>query len=108
MGDDTNTDRPDQAKVTPPEIGKWYRTTDGNTFEVVAVDEQDQTIEVQYFDGTVEELDTDAWNELVVERIEPPEDWSGSMDVDDEDLPDDDGEFHQEWSDPMSFVDEYE
>lgn len=72
-----------------PEVGRWYRTSSGTTFEVVAVDEDDGTIEVQYFDGTVEELDLEDWepqranNEI--EEAEAPEDWSGSVDVEGDD-----------------------
>lgn len=67
-----------------PEVGRWYRTS-GATFEVVAVDEDDGTIEVQYFDGTVEELDLEDWDAQrannEIEEAEAPEDWSGSVDV---------------------------
>jgi hypothetical protein len=72
-----------------PEVGRWYRTSSGTTFEVVAVDEDDGTIEVQYFDGTVEELDLEDWepqranNEI--EEAEAPEDWTGSVDVEGDD-----------------------
>jgi hypothetical protein len=62
-----------------PIIGSWYRYENGELFEVVAIDEQDGTLEIQYFDGTVEELDFDAWQELEIEAAEPPEDWSGSV-----------------------------
>jgi hypothetical protein len=61
-----------------PVIGNWYKTDDDSTFEVIAVDED--TIEVQYFDGGIEEYDLAAWNEMAVEEIEPPEDWSGPFD----------------------------
>lgn len=54
-------------------------------FEVVAIDEEDGTIEVQHFDGTVEEIDLEAWEESVFESVEPPEDYSGSFDMDRED-----------------------
>ena len=71
-----------------PTIGNWYRITGGNSFEVVAYDEDDGTIELQYFDGTVEEMDLEDWNaekEIgALEEIEPPEDWTGSVDVDPE------------------------
>ncbi len=72
-----------------PEVGEWYRTGTGNTLEVVAVDNEDGTVEVQYFDGTVEEFDLDDWeaqcaNGEIVEA-EAPEDWTGSVDVDDKD-----------------------
>ncbi|MBS1221541.1 MAG: hypothetical protein H6R24_732 [Proteobacteria bacterium] len=64
-----------------PIIGNWYRNQEtGNDFEVVALDEDAQTIEIQYFDGEVEELDLDAWYELAIESIEEPEDWSGPFD----------------------------
>ncbi len=64
-----------------PEIGDWYMTPTGDTFEVVAYDAEDESVEIQYFDGAVEELDLDTWLEVSAEPIEPPEDWSGSMDV---------------------------
>ena len=64
-----------------PIIGNWYRNQEtGNDFEVVALDEDAQTIEIQYFDGELEELDLDAWYELAIEAIEAPEDWSGPFD----------------------------
>ncbi len=43
--------------VSYPVIGNWYRRSNGSLFEVVAVDEQDGTVELQYFDGTIDELD---------------------------------------------------
>jgi hypothetical protein len=33
----------------------------------------------------VEEIDFDSWYEMEIRPIEPPEDWSGSMDVERED-----------------------
>jgi hypothetical protein len=68
-----------------PSIGAWYRHTGGDSFEVVAFDEDDGTIEIQYFDGTVEEMDTEDWEsqwaDRTLEAAEPPEDWTGSVDV---------------------------
>ena len=64
-----------------PIVGNWYRNQESGTdFEVVALDEDAQTVELQYFEGEVEELDLDAWYELVLEPGEPPEDWSGPFD----------------------------
>lgn len=68
-----------------PRIGDWYRTTSGDNFEIVALDPDDETLEIQYFDGTIEELDLDTWYELDIEAIEPPEDWSGSLDIERDD-----------------------
>ena len=42
-----------------PTVDVWYKTTNGDMFEVVAVDEQDDAIEIQYLDGSLEELDDD-------------------------------------------------
>lgn len=72
--------------ATPqPGIGDWYRLDGGALFEVVALDDDDGTVEIQYFDGTVEEMDIEDWDtqweEGALESAEPPEDWSGSVDV---------------------------
>ena len=68
-----------------PDIGEWYRVRGGDLLDVVAIDEDDGTIEVQYFDGTVEELDLEDWEAQrtkgEIENADPPEDWSGSVDV---------------------------
>ena len=68
-----------------PVIGEWFRRTGGDSFEVVAIDRDDRTIEIQYFDGTVEEIEVDEWLEDEIEACEAPEDWTGSVDVEPED-----------------------
>lgn len=77
--------------VPQPGIGDWYRLTGSDLFEVVAVDEDDGTIEIQYFDGTVEEMDIEdwriQWEDGALETAEAPEDWTGSVDVE----PDEEG-----------------
>ena len=69
-----------------PRIGDWYKNTTGDAFEVVAQDDDDDTLELQYYDGTVEELDAESWESMHPEPIEPPEDWSGSVDMVREDI----------------------
>lgn len=68
-----------------PVIGDWYKMSGGGIFEVVAFDEDDGTIEIQHYDGTVEEYELDAWREMLLLSVEPPEDWSGSFDIEKED-----------------------
>lgn len=68
-----------------PAVGNWYQTVEGDILEVVALDKDEQSIEVQFYDGTVEEYDTDTWEELVRRTAEPPEDWAGSLDLDNDD-----------------------
>jgi len=64
-----------------PIVGNWYQyeNTD-QRFVVVAVDEDNATIEIQNFDGDIEELDADTWYESDIEPIETPEDWTGPID----------------------------
>jgi hypothetical protein len=64
-----------------PRGGDWYQNISGENFEIVALDDDEATLEIQYFDGAVEEVDFDSWHELEIAPIEPPEDWSGSMDI---------------------------
>jgi hypothetical protein len=73
--------------ATPyPTVGDWYRIRGGEIFEIVALDEDDGSIELQYFDGTVEEMEIADWVEQadarVIESAEAPEDWTGSVDMD--------------------------
>lgn len=64
-----------------PIVNQWYRHLDkGYQFQVVAIDEYDKTVEIQHFDGDLEELELDTWYDLDIETIEPPEDWTGAMD----------------------------
>ncbi len=76
--------------VLKPIVGQWYRGNTNELFEVVAIDEQDETIEIQYFDGTIAEMEFDAWNEHLLDNLidaaDAPEDWSGAVDVEAEDL----------------------
>ena len=94
-----------------PVIGQWYRHPGGDSFEVVAIDVDDRTIEIQYFDGTIEELELEEWLEDEIVTTEPPEDWTGSVDVEPEDT---ENEYEAEpgngkgWGDPLQFVDRRE
>ena len=62
-------------------LGDWNKSISGEIFEIVALVEDVATMEIQHFDGAVEEIDFDSWNEMEVLPIEPPEDWSGSLDI---------------------------
>lgn len=89
-----------------PEVGAWYKADGGESFEVVAFDEEEAYIEIQYFDGTVEELDLDTWNEQFIEPVEPPEDWSGSLDIERDDYGVDLGDTsHLDWHNPLDDFD---
>lgn len=64
-----------------PIVGNWYKHLDkGQVFRVVDIDEDDDVIEVQHFDGDLEELDSSDWFEMDLERAAEPEDWTGPVD----------------------------
>lgn len=52
-----------------PVVGAIYQDPDGVAFEVVSFDEDDGTIEVQYEDGEVGEIDIDAWYEMELQQL---------------------------------------
>ncbi len=57
---------------TEPVVGQWYRHLDkGYEFKVVAVDEDEGIVQIQYLDDDVEELDIDSWYEWDIEPIAP-------------------------------------
>jgi hypothetical protein len=61
------------------------------------VNDHDGCIELQYFDGTIEEIEPDDWIAMRTEYTAAPEDWSGSVDVSAEDLPEASQASHLDW-----------
>ena len=62
-------------------IDQWYRRQDkGEAFLVTAYDDKSRTIEIQTFDGDVDEIDEEVWSTLPLELAEPPENWTGPVD----------------------------
>ena len=89
-----------------PLIGQWFRRPDGTLFEVVATDEDDATVEIQQFDGTIDEVDIDRWPELLLVEVSAPEDWSGSVDMDPEDyVGRKESDLPNGYHDPLAFLD---
>ena len=62
-------------------IGDWFKTVEGDQLEIVAYDPDEGVVEVQFYDGTIEEYELDDWKELEAVPIAPPEDWAGSYDL---------------------------
>lgn len=90
-----------------PIVGNWYNHLDkGQLFLVVAYDEDEGVIEIQHFDGDVEELSLDEWQVIPIEPCEEPENWFGAVDIaEDDDLGTaiTDTE-HTDWTDPLSEI----
>ena len=89
-----------------PVIGQWFSRANGTLFEVVAIDEDAGTVELQQFDGTIDEVDMEAWADLLLTEVSAPEDWSGSMDMDPEDYVGKSGsDMPAGYHDPLAFLD---
>lgn len=64
---------------------------------MVTVDDVDGMMEIQYQDGTLDEIELSEWEDMAAEPIDPPDEWSGSYgDFDDEDYYDQDEEAEEE------------
>jgi hypothetical protein len=74
-----------RAPNIEPIVGEWY-SSHGERFEVVAVDDMERMIEVQYADGTLAEIDADDWSLRsqagALRQADQPEDLSGAADFD--------------------------
>ena len=61
--------------------GQWYRTpASRDLFQVVSINESDRSIDIQYTDGSLDEIGVDDWPENDVEICGQPEDWVGPFD----------------------------
>lgn len=64
-----------------PIVDQWYQHSDkGELLRVVAVDRSADVIEIQNFDGDIEEFDFESWHEMDIYLAEEPEDWTGPYD----------------------------
>ncbi len=87
-------------------VGSWYQDVHDQMFEVVAYDEADGYIEIQFFEGEVAELEPEVWAELRPLEIQAPEDWTGAYDeLERDDLGySDDPVRHQDWNSPLNSI----
>ena len=68
------------STVGSPQIGQWYERADtAEIFQVTGIDDGAGTIEIQSFDGDVDEVDLRLWSALPLEFAQPPEDWLASV-----------------------------
>jgi hypothetical protein len=95
-----------------PVPGKWYEDLDAEeTFQVLAVDPDEEVVRIQWPDREIQEIDLDAWNELDLELADEPEGWVDDAATDDEeDALDDEDELDDEddedWDDDEDEDDE--
>ncbi len=70
------------------------------------MDDLDGTIEMQHFDGTIEESEPEDWLAINAEPAEAPEDWSGSVDINVEDLPGSHQPLFIDWQSRIEMIDD--
>jgi len=95
-----------------PVVGTWYWDIEHSLqFEIVATDESvGGGIEIQYFEGEVEEIDTLTWYSMRVVSIAAPKDWSGPYELDKDQFPDLNDDVHPStpWINPLENLDKFE
>lgn len=98
-----------------PVVGAWYWDIEHSIqFEIVAIEsnrdgKSSVSIEIQYFDGELEELDLDTWYGMHVVSISAPKDWTGPYEVEKDEYSDlTDGEVQhpkEDWNNPLDNID---
>ena len=69
-----------------PQIDQWYAHLDkGQRFYVVAINEEENTVDLQHFDGDIEEISLEEWHDLDIELSKEPENWTGALDIAEQD-----------------------
>lgn len=78
--------------VRRPQVGSWYKNLDeGAIFQVVSMDAASGTVEIQSFDGAVDSIEAEDWEQLRLVAAAAPEDWTGALEnVDPDDVTEDD------------------
>ncbi|MEJ2141760.1 MAG: hypothetical protein P8Y24_05295 [Gammaproteobacteria bacterium] len=65
-----------------PIVDNWYFHKDkGQRFMIVAVDNDKELVEIQHFDGDIEEVSFSDWYNMDIEISAEPENWSGATDI---------------------------
>ena len=88
-----------------PSVGSWYQELDNSAnFEVVAVDEKQGTIEVQYEDGDLTEFDIESWGRLNIITISSKDLESGIGYSSENDIYYNDNSFNDGFSNPLESI----
>lgn len=65
-----------------PTVGQWYlRPETGLKFEVIDIDDGDGMIEIQDEEGTLDQVDSEAWFTEALEATDQPQDSTGAFDT---------------------------
>jgi len=68
-----------------PIVGRWYQECDSDqVFEIVACDQDEGTVQIQYLDGELADYDFESWAQLNLIVAAEPEDWRKVFEMDDD------------------------
>ena len=77
-----------------PTINTWYQDVRENVlFEVVALDDDEGFIEIQYANGEIGEFDHDTWQQMLTLPAQHPDDWRAPFELSNDDSQDPDSAF---------------
>lgn len=54
-------------------VGDWYKASDSDPFRVIDIDDDAETIEIQYLNGDIAELEFESTPELNLQEVAAPE-----------------------------------
>lgn len=87
-----------------PTPGQWYQdAATADLFEVVAIDEKSGTIEIQYSDGDLDEIEMEAWGMASYLAAVAPEDGNAAYGFNAEDHWQEEN-FITEYGNPLEFI----
>jgi hypothetical protein len=67
--------------VGKPQVGDWYQDRGkGEPFQVVSVDAASETVQIQSFDGELDSIDMEDWQQMPLVTAAAPEDYTGALD----------------------------
>jgi len=90
-----------------PQAGQWYEDLDNEeSFQVLAVDPDEEIIRIQWPDREIREIDLDQWNEMDLELALPPEGWVDDEEEEDDDDEDEDDDWDEEDEDDDDWDDD--
>ena len=90
-----------------PQAGQWYEDLDNEeSFQVLAVDPDEEIIRLQWPDREIREIDLDQWNEMDLELALPPEGWVDDVEEEDDDEDDEDDDWDEEDEDDDDWDDD--
>ena len=89
-----------------PTPGQWYQDAGtSDLFEVVAIDEKNATIEIQYSDGDLDEIELEAWGTASYLPAEAPEDGNAAYGFNAEDhWQEDNYNYIHDYANPLEYI----